>query len=167
VRSPARRSSAALQAPSVELEQALGTLYFAGYTHRVAISDSRLLEIADGRVRFRYRDRAHGNRSRVASLDGPEFLRRFLLHVLPTGFVRIRYFGFLAFRSRPTKLALCRALLPPPSDAITTAVTTASPATEDSGPPRSPRPCTSCGGPVRRVAEVPPTPQPPARAPPE
>jgi hypothetical protein len=74
--------------------------YLAGYTHRVAISDRRILAIHDDAVTFRYRDRTDGNRQRIMTLDGVEFLRRFLLHVLPTGFVRVRYFGFLANRGR-------------------------------------------------------------------
>jgi hypothetical protein len=90
--------------------------YLGRYTHRVAISNDRLVAVADGRVRFRWRDYADGDRVKVMDLDGDEFLRRFLLHVVPDGFVRIRYFGLLANRRRTTALAQCRALLaqPPP-----------------------------------------------------
>ncbi|MCC6552395.1 MAG: transposase [Polyangiaceae bacterium] len=70
--------------------------YLARYTHRVAISDARILDIQDAGVTFRYRDNTRG--PQIMTLDGVEFLRRFLLHVLPTGFVRIRYFGLLANR---------------------------------------------------------------------
>ena len=72
--------------------------------------------MADGAVCFRWKDYAHGNRVKTMTLSAEEFLRRFLLHVLPGGFVRIRHFGFLANRGRTTKLAQCRALLavPPP-----------------------------------------------------
>ena len=85
--------------------------YLARYTHRVAISDSRLLDFEDGVVRFRYKDYAHGNRKRVMSLSASEFVRRFLLHVLPAGFVRIRHYGILSNRHRHEDLALCRELL--------------------------------------------------------
>ena len=85
--------------------------YLARYTHRVAISNSRLLDFEDGMVRFRYKDYAHGNRKRVMTLSAVEFVRRLLLHVLPTGFVRIRHYGILSNRHRHEKLALCRQLL--------------------------------------------------------
>jgi hypothetical protein len=85
--------------------------YLARYTHRVAISNARLLDLEDGMVRFRYKDYAHENRRRTMTLSAPEFVRRLLLHVLPTGFMRIRYHGLLANRHRHEKLALCRRLL--------------------------------------------------------
>jgi hypothetical protein len=85
--------------------------YLARYTHRVAISNARLLDFEDGMVRFRYKDYAHGNRKRVMTLTAREFVRRLLLHVLPTGFVRIRHSGILANRHRHEKLELCRQLL--------------------------------------------------------
>ena len=85
--------------------------YLARYTHRVAISNARLLDFEDGMVRFRYKDYAHGNRKRVMTLTALEFVRRLLLHVLPTGFMRIRHYGILANRHRHEKLALCRQLL--------------------------------------------------------
>jgi hypothetical protein len=85
--------------------------YLARYTHRVAISNQRLLSLDDGRVSFAYKDYAGGNQTRTMTLDAVEFIRRFLLHVLPGGFVRIRQFGFLANRVRREKLAQCRALL--------------------------------------------------------
>jgi hypothetical protein len=85
--------------------------YLGAYTHRVAISNHRLLALADGCVRFRWRDSAHGNRKRVMTLPVDEFLRRFLLHLLPRGFVRIRNFGFLANRRRAELLPLCFRLL--------------------------------------------------------
>jgi hypothetical protein len=70
----------------------------SAYTHRVAISNHRLVALDDGNVTFRWRDSAHGNRKRLMTLPVDEFLRRFLLHLLPRGFVRIRNFGFLANR---------------------------------------------------------------------
>ncbi len=85
--------------------------YLGAYTHRVGISNSRLVSFADGQVSFRWRDSAHGNRKRVMSLPADEFLRRFLLHLVPRGFVRIRNFGFLANRQRAKLLPLCFSLL--------------------------------------------------------
>jgi hypothetical protein len=87
--------------------------YLARYTHRVAISNRRLLSLADGQVTFQWNDYAAGNQTKTMTLDAVEFIRRFLLHVLPSGFVHIRHFGFLANRKRKEKLALCRSLLPP------------------------------------------------------
>lgn len=85
--------------------------YLARYTHRVAISNHRLAAFDGKRVTFRWKDYAHGNKKRKMTLSGDEFLRRFLLHVLPGGFTRIRYFGFLANRCRAVSLELCRKLL--------------------------------------------------------
>ena len=85
--------------------------YLARYTHRVAISNRRLLSMEDGRVSFEYKDYADGNQVKVMTLAATEFIRRFLLHILPSGFVRIRQFGFLANRARRKKLASCRVLL--------------------------------------------------------
>jgi hypothetical protein len=85
--------------------------YLGRYTHRVAISNHRLISLADGQVTFRWRDSAHHNEQKVMSLSLDEFLRRFLLHLLPKGFVRIRHFGFLANRRRATVLPLCRQAL--------------------------------------------------------
>jgi hypothetical protein len=81
--------------------------YLGRYTHRVAISNHRLVSFADGQVTFRWRDSAHNNEQKLMSLSLDEFLRRFLLHILPQGFVRIRHFGFLANRRRATLLPLC------------------------------------------------------------
>jgi hypothetical protein len=82
--------------------------YLGRYTHRVAISNHRLLSLVEGKVTFRWRDSAHHNEQKLMTLSLDEFLRRFLLHVLPKGFVRIRNFGFLANRWRATVLPLCR-----------------------------------------------------------
>jgi Putative transposase len=81
--------------------------YLGRYTHRVAISNHRLISFADQKVTFRWRDSAHKNEQRRMTLSLDEFLRRFLLHLLPDGFVRIRHFGFLANRRRATFLPLC------------------------------------------------------------
>jgi Putative transposase/Transposase zinc-binding domain len=85
--------------------------YLARYTHRVAISHHRLLDVTDQEVTFRWKDYAHGSKQRAMTLTHEEFLRRFLQHVLPTGFPRIRYFGFLAHRRHRLLLPLCRNLL--------------------------------------------------------
>jgi hypothetical protein len=114
--------------------------YLARYTHRVAISNHRLVAFQDGQVTFRWKDYAHGNKKRKMTLTADEFLRRFLLHVLPKGFVRIRFFGFLASRRRATLLPICRQLLPaqPPS-------CSACPASPQPPPSWS---CPRCGGPM-------------------
>jgi hypothetical protein len=88
--------------------------YLARYTHRVAISNHRLRALETGRVTFEWKDYAHRARSKLMLLDAIEFLRRFLLHVLPTGLVRIRQFGFLANPVRKSKLELSRTLLAAP-----------------------------------------------------
>jgi Putative transposase/Transposase zinc-binding domain len=85
--------------------------YLARYTHRVAISNARLLDFENGFVRFRYKDYAHRKRKRVMRLPAVEFVRRLLLHVLPRGFVRIRHYGLLSNRQRREDLACCRQLL--------------------------------------------------------
>ena len=85
--------------------------YVGRYTHRIAISNDRLLAIDDDAVRFRWRDYRNNSRLSTMTLTAEEFIRRFLLHVLPKGFQRIRYFGFLCNRQRERKLTLCRELL--------------------------------------------------------
>src|SRR6266851_325752 len=98
--------------------------YLGRYTHRVAISNHRLVSLADGQVTFRWRDSAHHNEQKLMTVSLDEFLRRFLLHLLPKGFVRIRHFGFLANRQRSTLLPLCLTALstvPVPMEPETTA----------------------------------------------
>jgi hypothetical protein len=85
--------------------------YLARYTHRIAISNHRLVTLEDGQVTFRYKDYQRGHRLRTLTLDAVEFLRRLMLHVPPHGFHRLRHFGFLANRVRQEKLAQCRTLL--------------------------------------------------------
>jgi hypothetical protein len=92
--------------------------YLSRYTHRIAISGRRLLSIDDQGVTFRYKDYARGNRPRTMTLDGREFLRRFLMHAVPRGFMRIRHFGLLANRVRQQNLALCRRLLAGPAASV-------------------------------------------------
>jgi hypothetical protein len=85
--------------------------YLARYTHRVAISNHRLESIGDGKVTFRYRDRRQNNTVKTTTLTAEEFIRRFLLHILPEGFMRIRHYGFLANRYKKKALRTCRKLL--------------------------------------------------------
>jgi hypothetical protein len=101
--------------------------YLARYTHRTAIGNRRIVDVDATTVKFLWRDRANGNRPRTMALPGVEFLRRFLQHVLPRGFTRLRHYGFLANRARATKLAECRLRLG---------------ATMPEGPPASVAPCT-------------------------
>jgi hypothetical protein len=85
--------------------------YLARYTHRVAITNQRLIGLDNSRVKFHWKDYANNNIHRTMSLDAVEFIRRFLLHTLPSGFTRIRYYGFLSNRNRNEKIAHCRELL--------------------------------------------------------
>jgi len=95
--------------------------YVGRYTHRVAISNNRLLDIEDDQVRFQWKDYRDGGQIKTMTLSADEFIRRFLLHVLPDGFQRIRYYGFLGNRYRKEKLDQCRRLLgmPPPAEPTT------------------------------------------------
>ena len=86
--------------------------YLGRYTHRVAISNHRLSSLEDGRVTFSWKDYRDGDKTKEMTLDAEEFIRRFLIHVLPDGFQKIRYFGFMANRRRAANLALCRELIP-------------------------------------------------------
>src|SRR5271170_7572661 len=119
--------------------------YLGRYTHRVAISNHRLVSFADGKVTFRWRDSAHSNEQKLMTLSLDEFLRRFLLHLLPEGFVRIRNFGFLANRKRATTLPLCFQLLG------------AAPRTEQQASTAGPSDlwsCPKCGGPMMVVERL-------------
>jgi hypothetical protein len=99
--------------------------YLARYTHRVAISNHRLVALQDGQVTFRFKDHKRGGQLRTRTLEAVEFLRRFVLHILPKGLHKIRYFGYLANRHRRAKLALCRTLLGQSAeDLVTTAMAT-------------------------------------------
>ena len=92
--------------------------YVGRYTHRVALSNNRLLDLAEGQVRFRYKDYRHDAQPKTMTLAAEEFIRRFLLHVLPAGFQRSRYYGFLGNRYRKEKLARCRHRLAMPADEV-------------------------------------------------
>jgi Putative transposase/Transposase zinc-binding domain len=121
--------------------------YLGRYTHRVAISNHRLVSFQDDQVTFRWRDSAHHNQQKLRSLPVDKFLSRFLLHVLPQGFVRIRHFGFLASRRRAKFLPLCFHLLgapQPPHEEHTSC-------TEDSP---NLYPCPKCGGPMRVIERL-------------
>ena len=135
--------------------------YLGRYTHRVALSNDRLLSLDAGIARFRWKDYADGDRVKVMALAADEFIRRFLLHIVPDGFVRIRHFGLLANRSRRAQLARCRELLASPPASAT--------------PPRESGPalmlrltglditrCAVCQqGQLRRTEILAPTPDPP------
>ena len=139
--------------------------YLGRYTHRVAIANSRLVDLADGKVSFRWKDYRHEGRNKVMTLDAGEFMRRFLLHVLPSGFHRIRHFGFLANGQRTARLALCRRLLADDPPTPLSAAQTKPPAP----PPRQPvdrdRPeaCPCCGGVMRILVALPRSPPDPSR----
>jgi hypothetical protein len=138
-------------------EQVLG--YLGRYTHRVAIANSRLVELADGQVSFTCKDYRHHGKTKVMTLAADEFLRRFLQHTVPDGFHRNRHIGFLANRHRTAKLALCRDLL-------------AAPAPQDSPPLRRCQDrlrdltgqaidiCPGCGGQMLPGVILPPRPPP-------
>src|SRR6059036_2959704 len=122
--------------------------YLGRYTHRVAISNHRLVSFTDGQVTFRWRDSADGNKQKLLPLSVDEFLRRFLLHLLPKGFVRIRNFGFLANRRRAVLLPLCFHLLgsakqPQAEQDVSS--------TKDSSDPWH---CPKCGGPMKVVERL-------------
>jgi hypothetical protein len=118
--------------------------YLGRYTHRVAISNHRLVALADGRVTFRWRDSAHKNKRRLMSLTVEEFLRRFFLHALPRGFVRIRHFGLFAHRRRATLLPLCRQLLAAAGDRASSGGSEA----KCGSAPSTLWLCPQCGGPM-------------------
>jgi len=115
--------------------------YLARYTHRVAISNHRIVDFSDGKVTFLWKDYANGSKRRLMTLTAEEFLRRFLIHTLPRGFIRIRFFGFLASRRRGASLPLCKQLLEADPRSI-------------SPPPALPAPppalwvCPHCSGPM-------------------
>ncbi len=123
--------------------------YLARYTHRVAISNHRLIAFTDGKVTFRWKDYAHGSKQRLMTLTAEEFLRRFLQHVLPPRFVRIRFFGFLAPRKRGELLPLCQQLL-----ASNPSTTAESPEAGKSRAPDNTWTCPTCGGPMAVIERL-------------
>jgi len=122
--------------------------YLGRYTHRVAISNHRLVKLEDGQVTFRWKDYRDG-RQKLLTLSAEEFLRRFLLHVLPDGFVRIRHYGLLSPRRRSERLAHCRRLLSSQPEAIQLPPTSSQP--NVSAPYKR---CQSCGQGRMRLIEI-------------
>ena len=120
--------------------------YLARYTHRVAISNHRIVHVANGNVTFRWKDYTHKGKQKLMTVTAEEFLRRFLLHTLPRGFVRIRFCGFLANRRRGTALPLCQALLTIDPAPATPAATNA--------PSQCLWRCPCCGGPMTVVEKL-------------
>jgi len=120
--------------------------YLARYTHRVAISNHRLLKLEEGRVTFRYKDYADAHQEKRLTLSAEEFLRRFVQHVLPRGFMKIRHYGLLSSRHRQARLHAARQLLLPQLLLQASAATTVAPAE----PPR----CPQCGSVRRQRAEL-------------
>ena len=129
--------------------------YLSRYTHRVAISNSRLVWMENSEVAFRWKDYRHHGKSKLMALDAHEFIRRFLLHALPDGFHRIRHYGFLANSHRAEKLALCRTLLAVPS------IEPAAPACDNTqGAASAPNLCPHCGGLMVTLDTLPQSPPP-------
>ncbi|MGH8513685.1 MAG: IS91 family transposase, partial [Gammaproteobacteria bacterium] len=128
--------------------------YLGRYTHRVAISNSRLISLADGKVRFTWKDYRQDGKTKVMTLAADEFIRRFLLHALPDSFHRIRHYGFLANGSRSDNLARCRRLL---DVRDTDACERADNLAKDDRPLTAAdfAICPDCGGTMRRIATVP------------
>jgi hypothetical protein len=122
--------------------------YLGRYTHRVAISNHRLVSFIDGQVTFRWRDSAHHHEQKLTALSHDKFLRRFLLHILPKGFVRIRHFGFLACRRRRTTLPLCFQLLGAAPEALTEEHTSSTENVPDLYR------CPKCGGPMKVIERL-------------
>lgn len=128
--------------------------YLGRYTHRIAISNRRLLKISDGKVTFAYKDRSDQDRNKTLTLDQVEFIRRFMLHVLPQGLHKIRHFGLLAIRNRKTKLPLAQGLLGP----VLTHNTNGPSGLVDTETPQPVRqPCHGCGAFSRICVERIPT----------
>lgn len=122
--------------------------YLGGYTHRIAISNSRITEVTDTTVSFRWKDYADNNRRKVMMLSHDEFIRRFLLHVLPKGFVRIRYYGFLGQAVKKERLLQCRELLaeqPTEIDKETDSVNSDEPVIQDLPTKKNHWCCPICG----------------------
>ena len=131
--------------------------YLARYTHRVAIGNSRLQSIDDGQVAFTYKDYRHRGRQRTLTLAATEFIRRFMMHVLPRGFVRIRYYGFLANAHREEQLQRIRQLLGAPQPAVPD-----EPSSDLSQDPIEPAPdqrCPHCREGLMRAVDIAPRPR--------
>jgi len=127
--------------------------YLGRYTHRVAIANSRIKALDDDHVAFTWKDYRQNGAEKIMRLKPDEFIRRFLLHTLPDGFHRIRYFGFMANGHRAAKIASCRALLL--NEGLKPENTSSTPDSSDKGAIDVGRICPDCGGTMRRVAAVP------------
>jgi hypothetical protein len=131
--------------------------YLSRYTHRVAISNGRLVALGDTHVAFRWRDYAHGGAQKVMRLEAHEFIRRLLQHVLPDGFQRIRHYGFLANGHRKSKLMVIRTLLPAAAPPPATAGSSGD--KPQAGEPAAVTlPCPCCGG-IMTIVEILPGPR--------
>jgi Putative transposase len=147
--------------------------YLARYTHRVAISNHRLVKMEEGRVTFRYKDYADPSvkhRAKTMTLSAEEFLRRFVEHVLPKGFMKIRHYGLLGQGHRKERLALCRSLLGTATMTLLATIASA-PADAETTPiaPAAPICCPRCGGTRLARSDLFPPPEPsagPPRTPP-
>ena len=126
--------------------------YLSRYTHRIAISNRRLVALDDSHVAFTWRDYAHGKAQKIMRVDAHEFLRRFLLHVLPNGFQRIRHYGFLANGHRRAKLAAIRSLLAVPVSSTASEVDDTSTTSE---PGELSVTCPCCGGTMTIIEVLP------------
>jgi hypothetical protein len=125
--------------------------YLGRYTHRVAISNARLVDMTDTDVAFRWKDYRHHGKAKTMTLGADEFIRRFLLHTLPDGFHRIRHYGFLANGHRAAKLVLCRKLLDMPPEAPSGGAATDAPVAS-----RPIERCPCCGGTMITLGTLPP-----------
>jgi hypothetical protein len=130
--------------------------HLSRYTHRVAISNRRILAVGNGSVRFEYRDYADNNQRKELSLPAAEFLR-FLLHVLPTGFMRLRHYGITANCQRRSKLARCRELLAPSTPPAVAESNTPSDAAPTADDDHAAIRCPVCGGGMRVIQTLTPT----------
>ena len=129
--------------------------YLARYTHRVAISNRRLISLENGLVTFRWKNYAAGNEQQTMTLTAVEFLRRFLLHLVPSHFVRIRHYGFLANRHRAKKLARCRELLGVRVSEIPTEPLPEPAVNQELKEEHDSKRCPACGGRMRMVGHCP------------
>jgi len=143
--------------PPVHGDADLVLKYLARYVHRVALANSRLLDLSNGQVTFTYQDYAHGGKQREMTLTADEFLRRFVQHILPRGFVKVRHYGLLSNRGRQEKLTRCRYVLGvvvPPEQAAAAGTRAEGPTPPAAAGPR----CPHCGG-ALLVVEVWPRPR--------
>ena len=115
------------------------------YPHRIALSDRRIVALTDTHVSFAWKDYADHNRSKIMTLTIEEFIRRFLLHIVPLHFVRIRYYGFMSARSRKVKLQLCRDQTGTPEPAESIVVSSATSEDPEKPPVRMWASCPECG----------------------